>query len=198
MTSETCCKLHCSARPQCVVAWLEDCRDDGQCECHYCNAALAAVALDYGDRYYLFTQDIKGLSPDSVGIPEGLGFGQPLLIVFTLKSPYTSLKFLSLSGAKTAFEMIFDFVERCTKVKDLSNYLQWETRCPSFSFAFTDGQEISLLFSATDTGNWLVFSFPNGNRNVRKLVTMNALFSDLSRFKLESKNQEAVITSFSI
>ena len=84
------------------------------------------MALGYGDRYYLFTQDIKGLSPDSVGIPESLGFGQPLLIVFTLKSPYTSLKFLS--GAKTAFEMTFDFVERCTKVKDLSHYLQWETR----------------------------------------------------------------------
>ena len=106
-SGETACKLRCSGRRQCALAYLS-CPTDGQCECRNCDEIREVNFHKDGDPFFLFTRELELTSKSSIDFPTDLDVGHPLLVECTVKD-YTWLKFFS--GTTEVFAVMFNFEE---------------------------------------------------------------------------------------
>ena len=141
-------------------------------------------------RIFPVTRDIRLESSDSVDFPTGLVGSRPLLVEFTIKSPFTA--FQVLAGTEIAFEANFDFEKKWLKPNHFNSYFATKIR----DDVFTDGRTVSAMLVII-----------NVNDNVYQFCVVNEIcvshwgskiqHQDITQFKLLSENQEAIIISIS-
>ena len=190
-STDMACYIQCSAVSSCRLAFVSSCQPDGLCTCNNCNG-ITHIQHNTETQFYLPTKEILGAETDSINLPGGIVDGQPLLATVRFSSPWTALSFET--DSKVAFRVKFDlknqfFIKQHQEVNDQGLTSGEPQTSPDFDF--TDGQEVSVTYIVNSTKIRLhIYD--------AKVASMQHKYplEDFTHFKVLSKTQEAVITSF--